>query len=387
MNRIHDVIDWVVTLIPPGDGLLVRPRWVDILLSLVLAVGTLVEFPFITTPFPRGVGVGGLVMAVLVVWRRVFPLAVVVLVTAVAVSIDVVAAITDEPVIGTFAGGLSVLTILYSLGRWAPRSTILRSAAIAALLLPSTGFLNPVNDPPWASFLIEVTLTAAVIGTGVLVRSRDLLKTEKARAELAEERNHLANDIHDSVAHHMSAIAIRAEGARQLTDPGLRDEAFDAIARSASAGLTDVRQLLSNIRATEDMPTPLPGLGDLKQLAEQATTPSLDVEVVIDVATETIPVTVAAVAYSIAREALTNVRRHATGATRASVRARTTDQFLDLTITDNGATPTGPPDGPGFGIRVMTERANSVGGNLSAGPDPTGGWLVASRLPLSEGRP
>ena len=387
MSRTQQVVDWIATLIPPGDGLLTRPRRIDVAMALALAAGSLLEFPFMTSPYPGVVLAGGAVLAVLIAWRRVFPLAVVVLTTAMAVSFDILAAITDKPMLGTVAGGLSVIAILYAIGRWAPRNTILKAAVVAGLVLPGAGFLNPVNDPAWSSFLIEVVVTLAAIGTGVLIRSRDLLKTERGRAELAEDRNRLANDIHDSVAHHMSAIAIRAEGARQLTDPEQRNEAFDAIARSASMGLTDLRQLLSNMRAAENMPTPLPGLGDLRELAAEATTPSLDVAVVIDATAENIPVTVAAVAYAIAREGLTNVRRHATGATHATVRARTTEQFLDLTVVDNGSTPTGHTTTPGFGIRVMTERANSVGGNLSAGPDPTGGWLVSSRLPLvAEGR-
>ncbi|MEM9615795.1 MAG: histidine kinase [Actinomycetota bacterium] len=385
MSKLREVIQWVLGLIPPGAGLLARPRGLDLLIAVVLAAGSLLEYPLIDQPRPIMDLAAGLALAAIAIYRRVRPLAAVIAVTAVGVGSDIVAGITDQPVAGTIAGGLAVVVITYTVGRWAPRNTVVASILIMGLILPSTGFLNSFNDPAWVSWLIAASLSTASIGTGVLVRARDVLRTEQARAELAEERNHLANDIHDSVAHAMSAIAIRAEGARHLSDQTQRDQAFDAIARTASKGLTDVRHLIANIRTNDDLPEPLPGLGDLNQLAQEATTPSLEVEVMIDAVTEAVPVTVSAVAYAITREALTNIRRHATGASRAVVRARTTDQYLDLTIVDDGSTPATRTATAGFGLQVMTERATSVGGNLTAGPDPNGGWLVASRLPLTSG--
>ncbi|MGH1488490.1 MAG: sensor histidine kinase [Acidimicrobiales bacterium] len=382
MKGLREALDGVFALVPPVDGRLVRPRRVDLLLSLGLIAAAVTEFAFDTPIFPGLVLVSGLILAVAVAYRRVSPLLVVLVATAVPVGFDTIAAITDKPLLGSVAGGLAVVTIVYSVGRWAPRRTVAIAVVLVVFVISAAGFLNPENDPAWAWFLLEVALGTAVIAVGLVVRSRDALKTERARAELAEERSELANEVHDSVAHHMSAIAVRAEGALHLVDPDERTEALNAIKESASAGLSDVRRLVSSMRRADDMPRPLPGLGDLNQLAGEASTPSLDVEVVIEAAAEVVPVTVSAVVYGIAREALTNVRRHSIGATRATVRAHKTGQYLDLTITDDGSIPTTRPTEPGIGLKVMTERANSVGGSLSAGPNPSGGWLVAARLPI-----
>ncbi|MGI9598114.1 MAG: sensor histidine kinase, partial [Acidimicrobiales bacterium] len=273
----------------------------------------------------------------------------------------------------------------YNAGRWGSTRTVVVALLLGAGAVPLASLANPDTEPGWLLLGFDALVVIALIAIGLLIRSNKDAKEQRALAETLEERNRLANDIHDSFAHHMSAIAVRAEAARQLDDPAALDEALTAIKRSASTGLADMRHLVAGLRTPDNDARPLPGFGDMQHLASELSTEALAVDLAIDAQPELIPVSTSAVAYWITREALTNVSRHATGATRATVRARGTDRHLDLTITDDGATPSVPEITRGHGLRSMTERARSLGGELSAGPNPKGGWLVSARLPLNRG--
>ena len=146
-----------------------------------------------------------------------------------------------------------------------------------------------------------------------------------------------------------------------------------------------MRQLLFTLRGTPLPTNPLPTLNDLHDLADRTPHGSPAIRVTIDGNHERLPITVSSAGYYIAREAVTNARRHADSATAVEIYATLTDQFLDLTICDNGApVPNGTT--PGHGTQAMTQRARELGGDLTAGPALDHGWTVAARLPINPTR-
>lgn len=375
-----------MTLIRPMGGTpLERPRILDWVGGAAFALLAIAEVLFGDLPgAPFGAAIGLIAAATFVV-RRVWPLHTLLITGLLTAAVDVVAGATDTAIETTFAGAVVGIVLVYNAGRWGRPKTVAIAAIVALIVIPIASNMNPAFPSSTTATLIDGLGNAVTVAVGLLVRSMADSREQRELAEELQERNRLANDIHDSFAHHMSAIAIRAEAARQLEDPAELDEALRAIKRSASTGLTDLRHFVAGFRGPEEIPRPLPGFGDLEHLASELSTDTVKVVVDIDTEPEMVPVSVSAAAFWITREALTNVFRHATSATRAEVRTRSTDRYLDLTITDDGATPTTRGAAGGHGLSSMTARATALGGDLTAGPNPTGGWLVAARLPLDRG--
>jgi len=128
---------------------------------------------------------------------------------------------------------------------------------------------------------------------------------------------------------------------------------------------------------------PAPGLDQLDGLVAQAEGAGLDVRVEVAGAARALPRAVDLAAYRIVQEALTNVLRHS-GAISATVALRWDSGALELVVDDDGRGPVTPRlgRGPGHGLLGMHERASALGGTLSAGPAPTGGFRVSARLPV-----
>ncbi len=376
---------FIALIRPMGGTVLPRPRAIDWVGGVALAATVVAELLAGDLAGPVPSAALGLIGAGAFVVRRVWPLHAVLVLGLSSATLDVLAGATDMAIELTFAAAVAGFALLYTAGRWAPPKTVATAAIIAFAVLPVAANINPANGSSITLTVIDALVQALIVATGLLVRSLVDGRKQRELATELQERNLLANDIHDSFAHHMSAIAIRAEGARQLDNPAELDEALRAIKQSASTGLTDLRHFVSGFRGPDDIPQPLPGFGDLEHLAAELSTDTVQVMVDIDAQPEMIPVSVSAAAFWITREALTNVFRHATSATRAVVRTRSTDHHLDLTITDDGATPTTPVTKSGHGLSSMTARAKALGGDLTAGPNPNGGWLVAARLPLNRG--
>ena len=362
-----------------------KPRRVDWVVGGIFALLLVVEVAFDDLAGAGASAVLGLIAVGAFVWRRVEPSYALLALVVGTLAVDLAAGLVDQAIEPAAAFSVLFLTVMYSSGRWGSTGTAVVALLLGAAILPIAAQANPYNEPGLLFVAFNGLGVAVVIIVGLLIRARAEAKEQGKLAETLDERNRLANDIHDSFAHHMSAIAIRAEAARQLDDPVALDEALTAIKRSASTGLADMRHLVAGLRAPDDDTRPLPGFGDMQNLASELSSESLRVDLVVDVDPELIPVSTSATAYWIAREALTNVSRHATGATNATVRARGNDRYLDLTITDDGATPTSPQSAKGHGLRSMTERARALGGDLTAGPIPDRGWLVSARLPLNRG--
>ena len=263
-----------------------------------------------------------------------------------------------------------------------------------------------LNGPIGATIIFTVA-TVAVDNIGSRLRAQRALATqterievERARRAVLEERTRIARELHDVVAHHMSLIAVRAETAPyRLSDlpPSARAE-FSSLSEVAREALTDMRRLLGVLR--DDQPAslaPQPRLADLPALVDAARQAGVSVELSVPPALGHVPSGVGVCAYRIVQESLSNASQHAPGA--AVTVSVSHDSGAVLLQVSNGpgepgcpgrpGGPAGPPRDerrPGHGLTGMRERVALLGGSLSAGPAPEGGFVVSAVLPLSETR-
>ncbi len=229
---------------------------------------------------------------------------------------------------------------------------------------------------------------------GHLVRlrrtTRQALAEQAARheAETAtlEERQRIARELHDVVAHHMSVIAIQAEAApyKVAEAPPELAESFADIRAAALEGLTELRRILGVLR-TEDAPqtAPQPGVERLEEVIASARTGGLTVEVTVAGEAPDLPQGLALSAHRILQEALSNAMKHAPGA-RAMVDIAYAPSELRLCVTNGpGTNPKAfAGSGGGHGLVGMRERVHMLGGRLTAGPEPGGGFAVTAVLPI-----
>jgi signal transduction histidine kinase len=212
----------------------------------------------------------------------------------------------------------------------------------------------------------------------------------QARAAVTAERARIARELHDMVAHQVSAIALHTEAARLLISsrPDQATQSLDAIKQASDQALSEMHQLLGLLRAdTPQVLSPQPGLRQLADLIAQSHASGLQVALASDEPPSGVPAMVSLHAYRIIQEALTNVRKHA-GRTTARVTVRYYPAFVDVEVTDDGRGPAALAcPGSGSGLAGMQERAALCHGTFSAGPRPGGGYRVRARLPLAQETP
>jgi signal transduction histidine kinase len=229
---------------------------------------------------------------------------------------------------------------------------------------------------------------------GAYIRSRrssrvelaEQAKQHEGERALLEERQRIAREMHDIVAHHMSVIAIQAEaGPRKVADPPPElVESFRDIRASALDGLSELRRLLGVLRTGTPDTTPPPGLGQLTGLLDSARNAGVPVDLSVSGVPRPLPQGMDLSAYRILQEALSNAMRHAPGSTvRVEVAYFPSSVVIkvrnDLSLAGNG-------NGNGLvvaghGIIGMRERAAMLDGQLDAGPTDDGGFLVTAVLP------
>ncbi|MFI6735965.1 sensor histidine kinase [Nonomuraea sp. NPDC050451] len=272
-----------------------------------------------------------------------------------------------------------LLIIVYALYRWGSGREIVLGFAI---MLLSVGVSASFYDlaPADAVGAFAVIFSAVALGAAFRFRARARMR-ELDQVKLLE-REQLARELHDIVAHHVSAMAIRAQ-AGLATAPSKPEAAIDAlrvIEAEASRTLAEMRAMVRVLRRNE--PAELaPGrrITDLEELAGRARVgPSVEVEMLGDL--DDLPPAVGAAIYRIAQESVTNARRHARHATRIRIRVAADDTSVRLRVSDDGETSSTHPM-PGYGLLGMIERAGLLGGTCEAGPDPDRGWTVTAVLP------
>lgn len=309
--------------------------------------------------------------------RRSNPTLTITVFAAVMGALLVVAATTDVAMPGDLNTAVVALLIPYSLTRWASGKDAFRGLLLFYLVASSSLLFQAMTAGDRVGGLAVIIAAPAV---GAALRARSMLHSRQLDDVRQLERERLARDLHDTVAHHLTAIAITAQAGLAVarTRPEAAHDALRRIDEEATRTLAETRQVLRMLR-TDDEPADRP-LDDLAGLAAPAGA-GPEVEVVIDDDLDLAP-TVAAAVQRIARESVANARRHATGATLVRVQVDSKPGMVELTVTDNGHATT--TDGQGFGIVGMTERAELVGGRLTAGPAIGGGWKVSALLPVED---
>jgi signal transduction histidine kinase len=314
-------------------------------------------------------------------WRRTHPLAMVVVGFGIPIGLDAITRIVEgNPV--EFITAAFALVLPYALGRWASG----RDAAIGLGYLVVVLIVANVADRSTLSEIIGGTIVVylpAIIGLVVRLlvgnRARDL-EDVKAR-----ERELLARDLHDSVAHHITAILIQAQAGRivSATRPGAANDALDVIEQAASRTLVEMRSIVAALRVGDDAElAPQPGVADIEELARAHADGGPDVHVTLSGNLDDLHPAIGTAVYRLAQESITNARRHARHARRVDVNVTGDDELVQLQVTDDGDSRSfDPVSVTGFGLLGMTERAALLGGSLEAGPLPQRGWMVQAALP------
>ncbi|MEV6266510.1 sensor histidine kinase [Kribbella sp. NPDC051936] len=321
------------------------------------------------------------VVACALLWRRTRPLTVVAAVFGVLIVINLVTLVTGNATFGLYSM-ICVVLLPYSLARWGSGREILIGLVfiLVALVL---GIASDFTGYAEAAFGSMFLLFPATLG--LAVRYRWTARNRELGQVRLRERELLARELHDTVAHHVSAIVIRAQAGRAVaaTRP---EAAVDALAVIEAEGTRTLAEMRAMVGVLRDDGTaalaPQPGVAELEQLARSTgDRPRVEVEVSGDLGD--LDGAVGAAIYRIAQESITNAVRHARQATRIDVRLTSSDDSVQLTVRDNGETTSRNPGG--YGLVGMAERATLLGGTLAAGPDPDRGWSVDVVLPRKAG--
>jgi signal transduction histidine kinase len=315
--------------------------------------------------------------------RRREPFLTLVAVVGLLGAVDVAALVAGAPWRGLVVTAW-VLVLPWSLARWATPPQVAAGLGAMAVLYAT----SMVRAFPGAGDAVAgAVVFLAPAALGAVARARADARLRQLEGARAREREQLARELHDTVAHHVSAIAIQAQAGRTLAaggDGAAAGRALEVIEESAARALVDLRTMVGALRRERADLTPAPGVADIGRLTGAAGGhPSVAVELAGDL-TGLRP-SVEAALFRLAQESVTNAVRHACRASRIRVRLEGDAGAVRLTVADDGESrPTGPD---GYGLVGMAERAALLGGTFAAGPAPGGGWAVEAVLPRDGLRP
>lgn len=353
-----------------------KPR--DVALVTTLAAVSIIEGAVRTDlAWPLATVLVTIAILPALLWRRTHPLAAVAFMTFATSAFALSHAIAGiEP--NALVTSVVLLAMPYALFRWGSgRDRIAGTAIVAVGLL----FSSSLSGDPVAEAIAGIVFMGSACLIGALRRERGASRARQLDTVRAREREALARDLHDMVAHHVSAIVIRAQVANaDPRDASRVAESLGVIESEAQAVLADMRSLVHTLRTPADY-TPTPGLDELTRLADPGP-PTVTVQV--DGPAD-MPDIVASTVFRIAQEGITNARRHARAATGIEVTVTVGSDAVRVLVRDDGA-PADPASGSGHGLLGMAERAALLGGNVEAGPDPADGWILRASLPL-QGNP
>jgi signal transduction histidine kinase len=326
-------------------------------------------------------------VAPMLLWRRTHPLAMAAIAFSLFAAVDLAAIVIGVTWDGPNPTAAVLLLFPYALFRWGSGREATIGLAIvlypvvlgAAVGIPVRG--DPVGEVVGGALIL---LFAAALGAAFRYRSSARLGG-RDQAKL-REREQLARELHDTVAHHVSAIAIQAQAGRTVAEshPEAVVDALVVVEKEASRALTEMRTIVGALRRGEQSDlTPQPGVADIERLARSTgNPPHVDVTLTGDL--DELPASVDAALYRLAQESVTNALRHARHATLVHVVVTGDDDNVRLTVWDDGdARPAGTGSSSGFGLLGMAERARLLGGAFEAGSNRDAGWTVRAELPKS----
>jgi signal transduction histidine kinase len=376
-------------------GAPVSAQVVDVVVAALLLAGGLGALATLSRGgSPAVATVSCVLMAGAVAVRRRAPLA-----AALTALAGLVGYVTHDP--KAALPPVAVVLCFYTLGRsgsWRrhPARTVLAVAAALAACAGISIDLHSTAVEALSSWL-GVAVVPLVVGVGVARRSALSVQLAATAAQLraeqdlnatrasAGERNRVARDLHDVVAHCVSVMVVQAGGARLVAerDPAAADQALAVIGGCGRDALADLRRIVGVLRRDVDPDFGSgAGLADLPRLAERIRLAGVPTSTTIE-GDAPLPPATDVVVYRVAQEALTNVVKHAGEGATADVHVNVSPDTVVVEITDTGGTAAaGHPRTSGHGLIGMRERVTAYDGELRCGPRPGGGYAVTARIPL-----
>ncbi len=346
--------------------------WVLVGALLITAVAESIFRPDV--PWRPLATVVALAVIPVLLWRRTHPL----LATAIGFGGALVLLLPtlfhDVPEVG-LDSMFGVIVLPYALYRWGSG----REALIGTVIVAVPASLGLATTDNLGDLVGGTTVLIASFALGAAMRYRAVAHGREVEQVRTSERGELARELHDTVAHHVSAIAIQAQAGRAVAamDPSAAVEALAVIEAEASRTLSEMRTMVRVLRDGDAVDyAPQRGISDLDQLTRMS--PLVQVQCAGDLADLPQPVEVAV--YRICQESVTNAIRHALHPTRVRVEVRGEAGVVRLRVHDDGE-PARLSTSVGYGLLGMAERAKLLGGECQAGPDPAGGWTVEATLP------
>jgi signal transduction histidine kinase len=341
-----------------------------------------------------------------IVWRRSVPTAAFGWICGVALAGWIAVPVNrfNEPDLSAIhvAAALALLIAFYTVAVQEPRRRTLTAAVVLEVaLLGLTVHLASNRVAPVLFVLLSGTAAAAGI-SGDNVRTRraylaslearaaalEVERDQQAQLAAATERARIARDMHDVVAHNLSVMIALADGASftRTTDPQRAADAMDQVATTGRQALGEMRRLLGVLR-DGDHPAalqPQPCLADLETLLAQVRLTGLRASLTTDGPLPALPAGLQMTVYRLVQESLTNTLKHSVEAESATVRLRSSGQWFDVDVIDDGQVgPANGSAGSGLGIAGMRERAAVYGGRLDVGALPIKGWRVHASFDLA----
>jgi len=302
---------------------------------------------------------------------------------------------------------LAPLTALYTLARHRPRWHSLLAAGLAETFL-LWGWVS--GELTWAKILGLAPLPAATALLGMNLRNRRAYldqqeeqarqreqdRDQRARLAVATERERIAREMHDIVAHNLAVMVALADGAALTAadDPRRAATVMGKVAATGRQALDEMQHLLDLLRTgtgtggPSSERTPQPGLADLDALVDQVRAAGPQVTVTREGAPGRWSPGAGLAVYRIVQEAFTNTLKHAGPTARIELRLRYLPYGVDLEVTDDGALQPRPHPRDrgtaGHGLVGMIERVGAYRGSVDAGPRPGAGWRVAARMTFED---
>ncbi|QCR19743.1 sensor histidine kinase [Agrococcus sp. SGAir0287] len=389
--------------LPRPPGVLRRftarhPRLVDWTLAIgtqlpVLAIGIVIAAVDLTQRIDGLLMVAAAVVAGgALLWRRRWPLAVVLVISALL-------ALPTHVVVGAF---VAVYVALYSLGAYgrtlhvwlgvagAAVASLVSTLVVPAIETMDVGPVVSINLVGIASFVVAVLLGTSVRArrayvAALIARADDMARDRDRQAQLAvaAERARIAREMHDVVSHGLTVMVTLAEGsaAQVARDPERAGATMRRVADAGRDSLAEMRRLLGVLREPGDGAelAPQPAAGDLQALVASFRDVGMPVRLTTSgpaIADSALALTV----HRIVQEALTNAMRHASDAGRVEVDVRHGAGVVRVEIVDDGSGAPASTTGAGRGIVGMRERAALFAGDVAAGPREPSGWRVVATL-------
>lgn len=276
-----------------------------------------------------------------------------------------------------------VIVLMYCVFRWASGR---EGLAMLGLMFAAwvVSFFSMDNTPGDIIGGGIVLLFPPLLGLEVRFYSR--WRAQQIENAKAGEREMIARELHDTVAHHVSAIAIQAQAGLTVakTSPDAAVTALEIVEEQAARTLDEMRSMVGTLRDGDSAEVaPQAGVNDIARL-DQTSSEGPEVQVELRGELTDLRPSVDAALYRLAQESITNATRHANNATVVRVCVEGADEAIQLTVIDDGDRVSNLDGQSGYGILGMAERAKLLGGSLSAGPGPRRGWMVSATIPRTK---